>query len=86
MQRSIEEKTGIPPSQTMIVIQTLVVSFFFFIEAMVHYNYGKTGDLIPTELPETPKLLRIVGTILFFSIVSNVVATQIQRRLGFIVS
>lgn len=86
MQRSIEDSTGIPPSQTLIVIQTVVTSFFFFVEAMIHYNYGKTGDLIPTELPETHQLMRIVGTILFFSILSSVVMSQLKKRLGFIVS
>ena len=52
------------------IIQFLVTSAFFFIEAIIHYNMGKYGKTTFT-IPPFKKSMHLLGTILFFAALSS---------------
>lgn len=52
------------------IIQFVVTSAFFFVEAILHYNMGKYGKPAFT-VPPFKKSMYLLGTILFFAALSS---------------
>ena len=52
------------------IIQFIVTSAFFFIEAIIHYNMGKYGKTTFT-IPPFKKSIHLLGIILFFAALSS---------------
>ena len=60
------------------IISFLVTTFFFYIEAVLHYNIGKKG-YIAFKLPPIKKSLLIISIILFFSFISSCISHLIYN-------
>ena len=52
------------------VIAFFVTSFFFFIEALIHYNMGKNGKF-SISIPNKKSICKILLIIFFFSFLSS---------------
>tara|TARA_B000000477_G_C5892385_1_gene142844 strand:- start:25 stop:252 length:228 start_codon:yes stop_codon:yes gene_type:complete len=52
------------------IIAFFVTSFFFLIEALIHYNMGKSGKFSFT-IPEKKTICKILLIIFFFSFLSS---------------
>lgn len=52
-----------------IILPFFVTTFFFYIEAVIHYNIGKHGKIL-FKLPTYKHNLKIISTILIFSFLS----------------
>ena len=60
------------------IIPFLVTTFFFYIEAVLHYNIGKKG-YIAFKLPPMKKNVLIISIILFFSFISSCISHLIYN-------
>lgn len=65
-------------SSTTALVTTSVTFCFFFVEALLHFNIGKTGRISLTSFPSNKEMLKIVFVVAFFSILSGFVATMIS--------
>lgn len=63
-----------------IIIPFVVTTFFFYIEAVLHYNIGKKG-YIAFKLPPMKKNILIVSIILFFSFISSCISHLIYKLI-----
>lgn len=77
------------------LIITLITFTIFFIEALIHFNIGKNNsDCLDSEnhtninliskyikihIPNYNELIKIVLTVLFFSILSGIISTSIIK-------
>ena len=61
-----------------ILITFSVICFFFYIEALIHYNMGK-DDKISLQIPEFNKNLKIISIIIFFSSCSTMTIWYIKK-------
>mgnify|MGYP001199171866 FL=1 len=62
------------------IIQFVVTSAFFFVEAILHYNMGKYGKTAFT-VPPFKKSMHLLGIILFFAALSSGVTYLIEITL-----
>lgn len=52
------------------VTSLVVTAVFFTLEALLHYNIGKTGQISLRMIPSRKELFRIVAVVLLFSLLS----------------
>ena len=52
------------------IIAFIVTSFFFLIEALIHYNMGKNGKFA-ISIPDKKSICKILLIIFFFSFLSS---------------
>jgi len=64
------------------VVAFLATGFWFFLEALIHYNIGKNGHFMPTSFPEGEELLLIVGSIIVCSALSTATASFVSSMLA----
>ncbi len=64
------------------IIQTIVTIFFFCIEAILHYNIGKTGNISSFHLPTIHESLKLITTVTIFAIASTLTANYIETLLA----
>ena len=67
--------------ETSVIVSTTVTFIFFFMEALIHYNLGKTGQLSISRFPRRGELVRLIFTIAFFSFLSAVVIKAINTYM-----
>jgi len=60
------------------IISTIVTIFFFGIEALLHYNIGKTGNISLFHFPTMKESLKLIVTIAIFAIASTLTANYIE--------
>ena len=70
----------LPLKLQLVCIQFIVTSLFFYIEALMHYNIGKSG-YISFSIPPIRQNFLIMGIILCFSFVSSVVTYFLEIYL-----
>ena len=63
------------------IIQTTVTIIFFCIEAILHYNIGKTGNITSFHFPTMKDSLKLISTITIFAIASTLTANYIETLL-----
>jgi len=52
------------------VTSLLVTAIFFTLEALIHFNIGKSGHISLRLLPDRKELIRIISVVLLFSLLS----------------
>jgi len=62
------------------IIAFFVTSFFFLIEALIHYNMGKNGRFT-LSIPEKKTICKILLIIFFFSFLSSATTYFIEMLL-----
>ena len=60
------------------IISTLITIIFFTIEAILHYNIGKTGTISFFHFPTMKEALKILFTIVIFATASTLVTHYIE--------
>jgi|TARA_R110002074_G_scaffold112908_2_gene241348 tetrahydromethanopterin S-methyltransferase subunit D len=60
------------------IISTLITIIFFTIEAILHYNIGKTGNISFFHFPKMKEALKILFTIVIFATASTLVTHYIE--------
>jgi len=60
------------------IVVFCVTVFFFVIEAIVHYNIGKTGRVFGMELPSRTELGKIIIVVVFFAFLSTMASSLIN--------
>ncbi len=68
----------IPNKIMQFIIPFVVTTFFFYIEAVIHYNIGKRG-YIAFKFPPMKKNILIISIILFFSFISSCISHLIYK-------
>lgn len=68
-------------NRTEFLLVTSVTFIFFFVEALLHYNIGKNGE-VGFHFPTNGELTRIVVIVAIFSILSASTVAMINRALG----
>ena len=63
----------------IIVIPFIVTLFFFYIEALIHYNMGRYGE-ITCDLPPSHENWKMIGIISVFSLLSSLVTYYIEMH------
>ena len=63
------------------IIQIIVTIFFFCIEAILHYNIGKTGNISSFHFPTMKESLKLIVTITIFAIASTLTANYIETLM-----
>ena len=61
-----------------IAIPFMVTLFFFYIEALIHYNMGRYGK-ITCDLPPSHENWKIIGIISGFSLISSIVTYYLKN-------
>ena len=61
----------------IIVIPFIVTLFFFYIEAIIHYNMGRYGE-ITCDLPPSHENWKMIGIISGFSLLSSLVTYYLK--------
>jgi hypothetical protein len=61
-----------------IAIPFIVTLFFFYIEALIHYNMGRYGK-ITCDLPPSHENWKIIGIISGFSLISSIVTYYLKN-------
>ena len=61
----------------IIVIPFIVTLFFFYIEALIHYNMGRYGK-ITCDLPPSHENWKMIGIISCFSLLSSFATYYIE--------
>lgn len=61
-----------------IAIPFIVTLFFFYIEALIHYNMGRYGE-ITCDLPPSHENWKIIGIISGFSLISSIVTYYLKN-------
>lgn len=56
------------------LITFLTTTIFFVLEALIHYNIGKTGHITLSKLPSIQEFVKIVGVVMLFSFLSVLVS------------
>ena len=64
----------------IIIIQLLVTSLLFYIEALIHFSIGKTGFIGFTIPPAKQNIVMII-TILIFSSLSTLITRFVEHNL-----
>jgi|TARA_B110000259_G_scaffold183182_1_gene228060 hypothetical protein len=64
----------------IVIIQFIVTCCFFYIEALMHYNIGKTGE-IACNIPPLQDNLKIMGIISIFSALTSIVTFLLEKWL-----
>lgn len=67
-------------SSQITCIQFIVTCCFFYMEALLHYNIGKTGDMC-CNYPILKDNLKIMSIIAIFSALSSVMTNLIKKKL-----
>jgi hypothetical protein len=67
--------------KTTKIIETLVTIFYFCIEALLHYNIGKTGNLTLIHFPTKMEVIKLLGSIALFAIASTLTSNYIEHLL-----
>ena len=65
-------------SESTNIIQTIVTIIFFCIEAILHYNIGKTGNITSFHFPTMKESLKLICTVTIFAIASTLTANYIE--------
>jgi hypothetical protein len=60
-----------------IAIPFIVTLFFFYIEALIHYNMGRYGE-ITCDLPPSHENWKMIGIISAFSLLSSLVTYYLK--------
>ena len=60
-----------------LVIPFCVTLFFFYIEALIHYNMGRYGE-ITCDLPPSHENWKMLGIISAFSLISSIVTYYLK--------
>lgn len=55
---------------------------FFLLEAILHYNIGKTGHITLKHFPGFKDFVKIVSVVVLFAFLSTVVAELINHTIG----
>jgi len=63
-------------------IRFLCTCFFFGIEALVHYNIGKTGSPLLTTIPPPWEALLVISSIAVCSVCTEVVVGCLDTALA----
>ena len=63
------------------VMQFVVICIFFYIEALIHYNIGKTGH-IAFNIPSLRNNCKIIGIITVFAALSTGVTYLLKMWLS----
>ena len=66
-------------SKSRIAVNTIITFVTFVIEAILHYNIGKTGRISFRYLPGRKDLWRIAVVVAFFSVISEAVSILVNR-------
>tara|TARA_B100001769_G_scaffold67767_1_gene50466 strand:+ start:131 stop:355 length:225 start_codon:yes stop_codon:yes gene_type:complete len=61
-----------------IAIPFIVTLFFFYIEALIHYNMGRYGE-ITCDLPPSHENWKMIGIISGFSLISSIVTYYLKN-------
>ena len=61
-----------------IAIPFIVTLFFFYIEALIHYNMGRYGK-ITCDLPPSHENWKMIGIISGFSLLSSIVTYYLKN-------
>ena len=64
------------------LIQISVTCFFFFLEALLHYNIGKSGQVTLSEWPPPHDLMLLSVSIVICSLLSTFSSNVIGSYLG----
>jgi hypothetical protein len=59
---------------TTTVVTTLVTFCFFFVEALLHFNIGRTGKISLAEIPNGKELAKIAAVVAVFYLFSGIVS------------
>ena len=62
----------------VIAIPFMVTLFFFYIEALIHYNMGRYGE-ITCDLPPSHENWKMIGIISCFSLISSIVTYYLKN-------
>ena len=62
----------------VIAIPFMVTLFFFYIEALIHYNRGRYGE-ISCDLPPSHENWKMIGIISCFSLISSIVTYYLKN-------
>ena len=62
-------------------IQAFITIIFFYIEALLHYNIGKSGNLC-CYIPKFKDNLKIIGIITIFATLSSIMTYLINNKLS----
>lgn len=65
----------------LVLVSFVVTTLFFTVEALMHYNIGKTGKIGLSEVPPFREQLEMVGTVMIFSALSAFASEWIQKRM-----
>lgn len=65
----------------LVLVSFVVTTLFFTVEALMHYNIGKTGKLGLSEVPPFHEQLEMVGTVMLFSALSAFASEWIQKKI-----
>ena len=57
-------------------------TMFFVVEAMIHYNIGKTGHISLSQIPSIREFVKIAGVVMLFSFMSVLVSEFINNYIG----
>lgn len=60
----------------------MTTTFFFIVEALIHFNIGKTGRISLSVMPSRKELTSIVTVVVIFAFMSVVVGEMISRLIG----
>ena len=63
------------------LVSFAVTTLFFTLEALLHYNIGKTGKLGLSHFPPAKEALEIVGVVMIFAALSAATAILIQKYM-----
>jgi len=63
-------------------VSFLTTTVFFVVEAMIHYNIGKTGHISLRQIPSLREFVKIVGVVMMVSFLSVLVSGFINTYLG----
>jgi len=63
------------------VTTTIVTFTFFFLEALLHYNIGRNGQISLNSFPGPNELGSIVGTVALFAALSGIVSSLLHMKI-----
>ena len=72
-------KTNDTTSSLATNINLFVTFGFFLLEAILHFNIGKTGRIGLSVMPSFKEFMKIAAIVAFFSIMSVIVANYITE-------
>eukprot|EP00038_Savillea_parva_P011627 m.198901 g.198901 ORF g.198901 m.198901 type:complete len:83 (+) comp20586_c0_seq1:54-302(+) len=61
------------------IVRVGCTCFFFGLEALVHYNIGKTGSALPTVIPPLSESFLLVVSIIICSVTTEIAVAWIDK-------